>query len=274
MPRPHHHAWLRQLIQNSVVMSGLVFGHRLGEPGAVALALAAFGLLGLLSWVSLILEPAIDGRRAGRAWRAAALAIAAAALGLAFVLDAGFGGLLTAFLALRAAGSQYFRRMVLMDVIGRATEFALKAAAGAQVLSVTISPWLLLTAFLLALVVVIGRRRNALHRLPEREPGHEAPPPPPSGYSLRLLDQMLAVVTSSVLIAYTLYTISPRTVGELGSNRLMFTVPIVLYGILRYLYLVHRGDLEAGCETMILRDRPLAASIGLWLLVALRVLYV
>ncbi len=147
--------------------------------------------------------------------------------------------------------------------------FVLRAVAGAVIVMVEISPWLLICTVLLALFLGLGKRRYELIMLEEGAPGHRKVL---LEYSPALLDEMISVVTSSTVMAYTLYTFYSKT--ALKTHYLMLTVPFVLYGIFRYLYLIHQENQGGRPEILLLTDKPLLLDILLWLLAVFVILYV
>src|SRR5207253_1428619 len=154
-------------------------------------------------------------------------------LGLLFLATA------AAYLALLVAYSALLKHIVIIDVLTIAAGFTLRAAAGGAAINVPVSHWLLLCTTLLALFLALGKRRHELVWLADAATGHR---PILEAYSPHLLDQMISVVTASTLIAYAFYTISPETTAKFGTTQLSLTIPFPLYGIFRYLYLVHRKD--------------------------------
>ena len=139
-----------------------------------------------------------------------------------------------------------------------------------MVIGVSLSPWLLICTFLLALFLAMGKRRHELVLLEDEAQAHR---PILKEYSPLLLDQMISVVTASTVVAYCLYTISDETVAKFGNTNLIFTVPFVIYGIFRYLYLVHQKNLGGSPEALILKDRPLLLALVLWIAVSAFILY-
>jgi len=137
----------------------------------------------------------------------------------------------------------------------------LRAVAGAVVVAVPIGPWLLVCTTLLALFLALSKRRHELVLLGEDASRHRRSL---EHYNPYLLDQMIAVVTASTLLAYTLFTMDPETPRHLGTARLGLTIPFVLYGIFRYLYLVHQKLGGGSPAEMLLTDRPLLACVALW----------
>ena len=141
--------------------------------------------------------------------------------------------------------------------------------AGGLVIGVTISSWLLICTMLLALFLAMSKRRHELVLLEGEAANHR---PILKEYTTYLLDQMISVVTASTLVAYCLYTISEETVARFGTKNLILTVPFVLYGIFRYLYLIHQKDEGGSPEHLILKDKPLLIDIFLWVVSALLIL--
>jgi len=162
------------------------------------------------------------------------------------------------------------KQIVIIDVLAVAAGYVLRAAAGATAIPVVISPWLLICTILLALFLVLSKRRQELVGLEEGAVAHR---PILGEYSSYLLDQMIAVVTASTVMSYALYTISERTVQEVGSNGLMYTIPFVLYGIFRYLYLVHQKNQGAAPDRVLLTDLPLLINVLLYTVTVIAILH-
>jgi len=276
-----------QWTKNLVVFAGLIFGERLLDPGSVWLASLAFAVFCLLSGV-VYLTNDIRDRDADRvhpvksarpiasgalpvgtaAWFAVALAVTS--LGLAFWIGPGFGFVALAYVVLLSLYSASLKHLVILDVITLSAGFVLRAAGGAVAIHVPVSRWLLLLTLLLALFLALSKRRAELVTLAEGAKAHR---PSLAEYSPYLLDQMISVVTASTLIAYAFYTISPDTVQRFGTEDLIFTVPFPLYGIFRYLYLVHRRDGGGNPSEHLLTDRPLLVCVALWGVAVTLILY-
>ena len=185
-------------------------------------------------------------------------------LELSFFLAVGIYFLLQLFYSLR------LKQVVILDIFVIAAGFVIRVVAGGLVIAVPISSWLLICTTLLALLLSMGKRRHELTILEDRAPEHR---PILKEYSAYLLDQMIAVVTASTLIAYCLYTISEETVGKFGTSNLIWTAPFVLYGIFRYLYLVHLKGKGGSPEEIIIKDKPMLLNILLWIGTVILVLY-
>jgi hypothetical protein len=138
------------------------------------------------------------------------------------------------------------------------------------VVGVAFSDWLVLLTLLLALFLALSKRRAELVALADGATEHRKIL---AEYSPYLLDQMIGVVTASTLLAYAFYTISPETVQKFHTDKLLITVPFPLYGIFRYLYLIHQREGGGNPSELLVTDRPLLACVGLWALVVIGVLY-
>jgi 4-hydroxybenzoate polyprenyltransferase len=138
-----------------------------------------------------------------------------------------------------------------------------RAIAGAVAIDVQISPWLIVCTVQLSLFLALAKRRCEIIRLGTQAANHRAVL---TSYTPALLDQLIAVVTSSTVIAYSLYTIAERTHEQLGTRYMPLTIPFVVYGIFRYLYLIHHESAESQPENLLLTDRPLLFCVALWAL--------
>jgi 4-hydroxybenzoate polyprenyltransferase len=161
------------------------------------------------------------------------------------------------------------KHVVILDVLTIAIGFVLRAAAGAAAIAVPMSQWLLVCTILLALFLGLSKRRHELTLLAGGAPGHRRIL---EEYNPYLLDQMIGVVTASTLMAYIIYCTSPETTGKFGTSQLVLTTPFPIYGIFRYLYLVHQRGSGSPSEVL-LTDRPLVACIALWGLAVVAIIY-
>jgi 4-hydroxybenzoate polyprenyltransferase len=267
-----------QWTKNLIIFGGLIFGQRLLDMSAVLQALAAFVIFCALSGVVYLINDVAD-READRRHPAKkhrpiasgavtvpaaltlALGLGAVALSGAFWLSSLFGIVAASYLTLLALYSGLLKHIVILDVLTIATGFVLRAVAGAIAVDVPISHWLYLVTILGALFLALSKRRHELVLLADGATRHRRIL---EEYSPYLLDQMIAVVTASTIVAYAFYTMSPETVQKFGTDRLMLTLPFPLYGIFRYLYLVHQKDGGGSPSDMLLNDRPLLICVGLW----------
>jgi 4-hydroxybenzoate polyprenyltransferase len=276
-----------QWTKNLLVFAGLIFGERLLDPHAVASAISAFAVFCLLSGVVYLVNDVVD-READRRHPiksrrpiasgdlppgvalGAAGAIGAVALAAAFGLGVPFGFVALAYVVLLVVYSVSLKHFVILDVLTLAIGFVLRAFAGAVVIPVPFSHWLLLLTLLLALFIALSKRRAELVSLAEDATSHRKSL---AEYSPYLLDQMIGVVTASTLLAYAFYTISPDTVQKFGTDHLLLTVPFPLYGIFRYLYLVHQREGGGNPSEMLVTDRPLLVCVALWGAAVIAILY-
>ena len=200
----------------------------------------------------------------------AGLVIGVVALAATFALSVPFGAISGAYVVLLALYSTVLKHIVIVDVLTIAIGFVLRAVAGAVAVDVPIGQWLLVCTTLLALFLGLSKRRHELVALGDDATEHR---PILEEYSPYLLDQMIAVVTASTVIAYSVYAISEETAQRLGTTRLGLTIPFVLYGIFRYLYLVHQKRGGGSPAGVLLTDRPLLACVGLWVVSVALCLY-
>jgi 4-hydroxybenzoate polyprenyltransferase len=176
-----------------------------------------------------------------------------------------------AFVGLNLLYSYWWKNVVILDVLTIALSFVIRAYAGAFAIDVPASTWMLINTLLLALFLALGKRRHELTYLTGDAAGHRKTL---VKYSSYLLDQLIAVVTASVLVIYMLYTFSTEVMHKLGTDKLFVTIPFVVYGIFRYLYLIHKEEGGGSPTSMLINDRPILITVMLWLITASIVLYV
>jgi 4-hydroxybenzoate polyprenyltransferase len=198
-----------------------------------------------------------------------AIGLGAVALAGAFAIEWHVGAVVAGYAVLQVGYSYVLKHVVLLDMMAIAAGFVLRAMAGAFAIDVPISPWLYLVTALGALFLVIHKRRAEIVLLEEGAAAHRRIL---DEYSAPLLDQMASLVTASTLIAYGLYTFTAENLPE--NNTMMLTIPFVLYGLLRYLYLVHQRHEGGSPEEVLLRDWPLIIDMLLWVATAATVLVV
>jgi 4-hydroxybenzoate polyprenyltransferase len=276
-----------QWTKNLIVFAGLIFGRELFDPSSLVRTLSAFAVYCVLSGVVYtvndimdreadrrhplkMLRPIASGALSPRLAGTVAAILAAAALIGSFMLGFWFGAVALTYLVLQTLYSGPLKHIVILDVLTIAIGFVLRAVAGAVVIDVPISHWLLIVTILLALFLTLSKRRHELVMLADGATQHR---PILGEYSPYLLDQMISVVTASTLVAYTFYCISPETVQKFGSDRLGLTIPFPLYGIFRYLYLVHRREGGGSPSQMLLNDRPLLVCVAFWVVAVVVIVY-
>ena len=276
-----------QWTKNLLVFAGLIFGGRLLDLSAVLAATATFlAFCALSSAIYLFNDvwdrdadrrhplkqtrPVATGDLAVRTALTAAAVLAAAAIPAAFLIGAALGVVAAGYALLLLLYSTALKHVVIIDVLTIAGGFVLRAIAGALAVHVPIGQWLLSCTTLLALFLALSKRRHELVLLGDGAADHRRIL---EEYSPYLLDQMIAVVTASTLIAYTVFASSADTAQRLGTSHLGLTIPFVLYGIFRYLYLVHQKREGGSPAALLVSDRPLLACVGLWVATVAVLLY-
>lgn len=178
-------------------------------------------------------------------------------------INLSFLAITTAFFILMMVYSLFLKNYIIVDILTISTGFVMRAIAGALAISVLVSPWLIICTFLLALFLALGKRRHELLLLGDQAQKHRQSL---DGYSTNILDQMIIITTSTLIMSYSLYTF-------FSSNILiMLTIPFAFYGIFRYLYLIH-SEKVGGEPEMLFKDKGMLASIILWTLIVICVLY-
>jgi 4-hydroxybenzoate polyprenyltransferase len=281
LARPH------QWIKNALVLAALVFGQRLFVFHDVVLAILAVVAFCALSSAGYVLNDITD-RDADRlnpekcdrplargditvtAASRAALTLAAIAAVLSVILGPAFVGIALLYVALQFGYSLWAKHQVVVDVIAVAMGFVLRAFAGGVAIHVAVSPWLVFITFVLALFLVLARRRHELIALGDDAVAHRSAL---SQYSVRLVDQMISIVAGATLVSYMIYTASAEVEAKLGTRHLYLTVPFVAFGILRYLYLIDERNEGGDPASALLHDRPLILAVALWILTDIALLY-
>jgi hypothetical protein len=281
-----------QWTKNLFVFGALLFGQRGAAPAfldatAIAHAIGAFVVFCALSGVVYLVNdiadrendrlhpvkrfrPIASGAVAPAMAAATAVVLALGALAAAYALRPLFAGVALTYVLLQFLYTGALKHMVILDVIALATGFVLRAAGGAVAIDVPISHWLLILIMLLALFLALSKRRHELVLLADGAGGHR---PILQEYSPYLLDQMIGVVTASTLVSYVVYTVSPETVQKFHTDSLGLTLVFPLYGIFRYLYLVHQKEGGGSPSDLLQNDRPLLACVALWAVSVAAIIY-
>ena len=265
----------RQWTKNLLLFAGIIFAAKLGDATRVAEAVAGFVVYCTASSAAYLLNDLRDvesdrahplkSRRpiaSGLVSRRAAVVMAAALAVLAIVLAAILGlaslAYLVGFAAIQVAYTLALKHIVLVDVCAIAALFVIRAAAGAVAVDVRISPWLLVCTALLSLFLALGKRRGELVLVASSStPGRRVL----DGYSLAVVDWLLAAVAGGTIVAYALYTLTARS-----SHALTVTIPFVVFGVVRYVLLLHRRGLGEEPENVLVRDVPILVTVALWTL--------
>ncbi len=279
--RPH------QWVKNGFVLAPLVFGRELSDPTALAragLAVAAF--CAASSAVYLVNDirdreedrhhpskrrrPIASGALSVGAAGAAAGALFALAAALSLATGPAVAGVLALYALLNLLYSAGLKHVVILDVMIVAVGFVLRVLAGGLAVGVHVSSWLLLCTIFLALFLAFSKRRHEIVLLADGAAGQRRVL---DQYSPAFLDQMINVVTASSVVSYALYAVSPETSQRYHSEWLIYTLPLVLFGIFRYLYLIYQAPDEKNPTEAILSDLPFLANLALWVLAVLWIVY-
>jgi 4-hydroxybenzoate polyprenyltransferase len=278
----------RQWPKNAVIFAALVFDRQLGLHHWVATlrTLAGFVIFCLLSGVVYIINDLADAEAdrqhpdkknrpivSGQlpTWFAAwgAIFLLIVIFPLSYALSPTFAGVALAYLLLNLAYSKWIKHIVLLDVFAIALGFVLRVAAGAVLIIVArFSPWLYVVTTLGSLYIGFGKRRAELGLLEKGAGDHRRVL---DGYTIALLDQLITIVSATTIIAYSLYTFSAPNLPD--NHVMMLTIPFVLYGVFRYLYLIQVENVGGAPEEVLLSDRPLQITILLWGLSILAIFY-
>ncbi len=279
--RPH------QWVKNSVLFAGLIFSFNLFQLNFFLKTLVAFILFCFLTSGLYILNDIIDLRSdrahplkskrpiaSGEFKPSLALFFSILfiilSLIFSFYLNQIFGLVCIAYLILNLLYSKYLKNMVILDVMVISLGFVLRAVAGAVVINVEISSWLIVCTTLLALFLSFGKRRYEIVLLENKAEEHRKSL---AEYSPYFLDQLISVVTASTVVAYAFYTLSPEVEAKLGTTHMALTIPFVLYGVFRYLYLIHQKEKGGSPTWVLLTDKPLIIDILLWFFSVILIVY-
>lgn len=276
---------IRSWTKNLFVFAGILFGNHLDDPRAIGLT--ALGVLGfcLLSSSTYLINDIADRNRdkfhpekKNRPVASGALSVSLAALS-AFLLAAGvlitswilaptYALVLSIYLVMQLAYSLKLKHVVILDVLIIAAGFVLRAIAGVTLAmdagysDVSISHWLIVCTFFLAVFLAFAKRRYEVVSLGQDAHGHREIL---EEYSISLLDEMIGIATAASIIGYSIYSVSQRTM-ELVSTKLWVTIPFVTYGVFRYLYLIHIKGHGGSPDRILLTDKPLLVNILLWII--------
>jgi 4-hydroxybenzoate polyprenyltransferase len=268
--RPH------QWVKNLLVLAPLVFAHKLGEPDAIWRALAACAAFCLVASAVYLLNDVLDreadcrhavkrqrpvasGRLPVRVALLAGLGLGGGGLGLALALD--FLVWPVVYVALNVAYSFTLKHRVILDCLCIALGFVVRVHAGAVAIDVATSSWILLCTFFFALFLAFCKRREEVSK---HSDGSGTTRAALRDYDMPFLDQMIAPLAALAILTYALYTIDPATERIHGTRNLLWTVPVVTFGIFRYLFLVHRRGAGADPARVLFNDRQLLLSGALY----------
>ncbi|HHT9111852.1 MAG: decaprenyl-phosphate phosphoribosyltransferase [Planctomycetes bacterium] len=277
-----------QWIKNFFVFTALLFSKNLLNPLKGIEAIIGFTIFCMITGCAYMINDLVDlekdklhpvkSRRplaSGKLKKDTAVKIVVlvclTSLFFAFYMNVLFGIIVLAYFLLNIGYSIYLKNIVIIDVVSIAAGFVLRVLGGAVIISVVASQWLILCTILLSLFLGFSKRRHELILLEDSATSHRKVL---EHYSPYFLDQMIAVVTASTLICYALYTMAKDTVEKLGTSKLIYTIPFVLYGIFRYLYLVHQKEKGGSPTEIMFTDKPMIINISLWVIVSIVFIYI
>lgn len=272
----------RQWTKNGFVLAGLIFSGEALLPQSILAALLAFvvfcALSGAVYAANDVLDveedrkhpekrsrPVASGDIPVRSAIAFSALLAAGGLAVGFWLDVGVGIAGTAYIALQAVYTTFLKHLSILDVMSISGGFVLRALAGVAAVGSAMSPWLIVCTGLLTLFLGFSKRRHELASLGEGAAGHRRNL---KEYSVPVLDEMMNIMLSATIIAYSMYTFF-----EYENRFMMASIPFVIYGVFRYMLLVHRDGVGGNPDTLLLQDRPLQVTLLLWLAVVMGVIY-
>ncbi len=267
-----------QWIKNVFVLAPIVFAQRVTDATALTHVGAAFAVFcAAASAIYLVndlgdreedrLHPLKQYRPIATgavpvhvAW-VAAMVLALVALSGAWFLGVAFTALVATYLVINLLYSSWLKHVVILDVMAVSSGYVLRVAAGAAAIPVVVSNWLLLCTIFLALFLIFSKRRHELVLLQGAAGAHREVL---SHYSSAFLDQMINVVTASTVVSYALYAVDEATIARFGTDRLVWTLPLVLFGVFRYLYLIYQTSEDRNPTETVITDLPSLINIALW----------
>ncbi len=276
----------KQWVKNGFVFIPLLFDVKLFEPIYLLPTLAGFVLWCLMAGTVYIINdlagaekdrlhpkkrnrPIASGQLSPSIALTAAVVIPLVVLPLAAFLDPFFGAILASYFALQIAYSLWLKQVVILDVLLISAGYVLRVASGVPLVEAErFSPWMYVFTTMLALFLALGKRRGELVLLKGNADSHRSSL---QEYNLPLLDEMMSIVTASIVVTYAFYTFSAPNLPT--NHAMMLTIPFVLYGIFRYLYLIHSKGITAAPDEIVLKDQPLQVDILLWGFTVILVLY-
>jgi 4-hydroxybenzoate polyprenyltransferase len=277
----------KQWTKNVFVFAGLVFDGQLLQVGPFIQTLIGFILLCFASSTVYIINdiadieqdkqhpkkrqrPLASGRLSIRVAGIATTVLGVATLALSFFLNRWFGALVLTYILINLLYSFRLKHVPIIDVFIVASGFVLRVGAGVMLITVErFSPWLYVCTTLLALFLGFGKRRAELSLLADKANTHRKVL---DGYTISFLDQLIIIVSATTIMAYSLYTFTAENL--LGNQLMMLTIPFVVYGIFRYLYLIHVEDVGGAPDEVLLTDIPFFTTIIGWGLLVMLILYI
>jgi 4-hydroxybenzoate polyprenyltransferase len=277
----------KQWVKNTFIFLPLIFGRKLFILPELFWSLVAFCIFSLVSSTGYLindlmdvqedrlhplkrLRPIASGKLSVKAATLAAFLLGFASVASAFMLDIRFGWIVIIYCIFNLLYTKFLKEVVIIDVFCLGLFFLLRIIAGSVISAIELSHWIIIMTVLLALFLGFNKRRQELNLLEEKAVLHRRVL---IHYDAYFIDQMIAVITSSIVVVYMLYTIDIRTVREFGSTHLMYSIPFVYYGIFRYLYLIHKVKKEGDPTSILLSDAKMLLNLLLWITVCVAVIY-
>jgi len=278
---------IQQWIKNFFIFAALIFSGNLFILKDFLLTTAGFILFSLLASGVYIFNDIIDiehdrnhplkshrplpsGKLSKSIALISSLVLILLSITVSFILKTQFAVILLIYLIINVWYSYHLKNVVILDVMTIAAGFVLRVVSGAVIIDVPTSEWLIICTILLSLFLGFSKRRHELLILENSANSHRSVL---QDYSPYFLDQMIGIVTATTVMSYALYTISEETIRKFGTKNLIYTVPFVLYGIFRYLYLVHKKEKGGNPTKLMLTDIPLLLNVILWIIVAIIIIY-
>jgi 4-hydroxybenzoate polyprenyltransferase len=277
----------RQWTKNGFIFFGLIFDKQLFLPEPFFRTVLGFSLFCLISSAVYLFNdiadveadrnhpvkkfrPIASGKLPVRVAGSVALLITAVTIPLGYLLSPGFALILATYLIINLLYSRWLKHMAVLDVLILSSGFVLRVAAGITLIAPVerFSPWLYVITVLFSLYIALGKRRAELSLLAQEASAHRKVF---EGYTLPLLDQYITIISSTTIVAYSLYTFSAPNLPQ--NHTMMLTIPFVVYGILRYLQLIQTGHAAGAPDEVALKDRPLQVTVLLWGLTVLAIFY-
>jgi 4-hydroxybenzoate polyprenyltransferase len=216
------------------------------------------------------LRPIASGKVSLKVAKISAAILCISAIVSSFVFDISFGCIVTGYLMLNILYSEILKKEVIIDVFCISAFFSLRLMVGSCIAKVELSHWIIIMIVLLSLFIGLNKRRQELRILEHKAAIHRSVL---INYNLYFIDQMITIVTSSLIICYTLYAVDTRTIKEFGTDHLLYTIPFVYYGIFRYLYLIHKVRIDGDPIRILFSDSKLRIDLLLWIFVCIAVIY-
>jgi len=278
----------KQWVKNFFIFLPLIFGQKLLCFPANLKTLEAFFLFSMVAGVGYLINDVIDFKKdafhsrtrtrpiaSGKISIAKAKAVAwilgTVSLTLSYLFNPSFGFIVTVYFVLNVVYSKILKEKVILDVFCIGFLFILRVVAGGVVAEVELSHWIIVMTGLLALFLGFNKRRQELKLPGEEAVSHRKVL---TEYNAYFIDQMISIVTCSIVVAYMLYTTDPRTTAFFGNKNIMISIPFVYYGIFRYLYLIHKLNMNGDPTQLLFRDKSTQLNLVLWLFVCIYAVYV